>query len=549
MRFQRKFTWISLILTLCLVIGCLPAAALRASAEEPAAVSEETPAAEEPAAEETPAAEEPSASQDPPAEMPPTAMYRLLCYSTGEHLYTANTVERDHLMNNGWRYEGVAWYAPAISATPVYRLFNPYSTDHHYTTDANERRVLIEGGWNDEGIAWYSDDQQRVPMYRAFLPGAQTGAHHYTADLYEYNSITAASWNAEGIAWYGVSGRDPWGIFAIAPNTIVSTWVEGNTYEVSVYHPLENNGVSGVKIAIWSEGHGQDDLQWYNAETVGDGVWSVRFSADDRMENGTCIAGVYATANGQDTGIGEVRFGMGGVSYKGTWVNRYGHWYRYDENSHLLEVRDTPPKVIYLTFDDGPGPHTNRLLDILDKYNVKATFFVTGAMPGYADCMTREAAAGHAMAVHTYTHDYARIYASTGAFWADQERIQTLLEQKTGSRTRLMRFPGGSSNQVSRNYSRGIMTTLARQTAERGMVYFDWNVASGDAGATTDSGQVYRNIINGVSGKTEAVVLCHDSKGYTVDAMERVIKWGLENGYAFMPLTESSPTAHHPIAN
>ncbi len=536
---RRTKTWISLLLALCLTLGFLPSAALRASAEdgEPAQ-TDETPAddaGEEPA-------EEPAGDSGVP-------MYRLFCYSTGEHLYTSNPVERDHLMSSGWRYEGIAWIAPTSSETPVFRLFNPYSTDHHYTTGANERSVLIENGWEDEGIAWYSDDAQRVPMFRAFLPGAQTGTHHYTADLNEYNTITAGSWEAEGIAWYGISGRDPMGMFAIAPNTIVATWVEGNTYEVTVYHPLGNEGVTGIKMAAWSEAHGEDDLQWYQANTAWDGAWSVRFSADDRMENGTSTAAVVATVDGQDVPVGRISFGLGGVSYKNGWINRYGRWYLYDENSNVTDVRNAPPKVIYLTFDDGPGPHTNRLLDILDKYNVKVTFFVTGAMPGYAGCMAREAAAGHAMAVHTYTHDYAQIYASTAAFWADQERIQTLLEQQTGSRTRLMRFPGGSSNQVSRNYSRGIMTTLARQTAERGMVYFDWNVASGDAGATTDSGQVYRNIINGVSGKNEAVVLCHDSKGYTVDAIERVILWAQANGYVFMPLNVDSPTAHHPIAN
>ena len=93
------------------------------------------------------------------------------------------------------------------------------------------------------------------------------------------------------------------------------------------------------------------------------------------------------------------------------------------------------------------------------------------------------------------------------------------------------------------------MTRLAQQAADKGYVYFDWNVESGDAGRTTDPAQVYRNIINGVSGRKTSVVLCHDSKSYTVDAIEDVIIWCLNNGYSFQPLTENSFTAHHGINN
>ena len=205
-------------------------------------------------------------------------------------------------------------------------------------------------------------------------------------------------------------------------------------------------------------------------------------------------------------------------------------------------------KVIYLTFDDGPYQYTDRLLDILGRFNVKATFFVTGAY-GYSDCIAREAREGHSIGVHTYTHDYASIYRSTDAFWSDFEKTESLIEQKTGKRTSLMRFPGGSSNQISRDYCPGIMTTLVRQAADKGLTYFDWNVESGDAGGTTSSAGVYQNIKDGVSRMGVSVVLCHDVKSYTVDAMEDTILWALENGYTFLPLTSSSPTAHHGVSN
>ena len=214
-----------------------------------------------------------------------------------------------------------------------------------------------------------------------------------------------------------------------------------------------------------------------------------------------------------------------------------------------VEVLSRRGGIIYLTFDDGPGASTSRLLDILDKYNVKATFFVVGVYPGYFYNIKRAYEAGHTIAVHSYTHDYARIYSSESAYWADFENMQDVIVRQTGHRTNLFRFPGGSSNTVSRNYSYGIMTRLAQQAADKGYVYFDWNVESGDAGRTTDPAQVYRNIINGVSGRKTSVVLCHDSKSYTVDAIEDVIIWCLNNGYSFQPLTENSFTAHHGINN
>ena len=93
------------------------------------------------------------------------------------------------------------------------------------------------------------------------------------------------------------------------------------------------------------------------------------------------------------------------------------------------------------------------------------------------------------------------------------------------------------------------MTRLAQQSKDKGLVYFDWNVESGDAGRTTDTNEVYRNIINGVQYYKTSVVLCHDSKSYTVDAIEDVIIWGLNNGYTFQALNENSFTAHHGINN
>lgn len=205
-------------------------------------------------------------------------------------------------------------------------------------------------------------------------------------------------------------------------------------------------------------------------------------------------------------------------------------------------------KTVYLTFDDGPGAYTAKLLNILAKYNAKATFFVTNK-GSYNNLIARMAAEGHAVGIHTASHDYKKIYASEEAFFADQQIVQDIIIAQTGKPTKLMRFPGGSSNTVSR-FNPGIMSRLAVAVTEKGMRYFDWNVSSGDAGETTSTAKVISNVKNGIlySGKY-ANVLQHDIKGFSVDAVEEILRWGTEKGYTFAALDETSPTCHHGINN
>ncbi len=206
-------------------------------------------------------------------------------------------------------------------------------------------------------------------------------------------------------------------------------------------------------------------------------------------------------------------------------------------------------KVIYLTFDDGPSKHTAELLDILDQYQVKATFFVTHGYPEYMDCIGETAERGHSIRIHCYSHWYEKIYASEDAYLADMKKMEDIIFEQTGKRTKLMRFPGGSSNRVSKQYNLGIMTRLETIIEGMGYHYFDWNVDSNDAGGTTETDQVVQNVISVLEKKNVAVVLQHDSHGYSVAAVERIIRWGLENGYVFLPLTEESPGFHHGIVN
>jgi len=203
-------------------------------------------------------------------------------------------------------------------------------------------------------------------------------------------------------------------------------------------------------------------------------------------------------------------------------------------------------KVIYLTFDDGPGKYTDKLLDVLAKYNVKVTFFVVGT--DYPSIMKRIAEEGHAIGVHSYTHRLKLIYQSEDHFFTDMEQMQELIVKYTGKRTNLLRFPGGSSNRLS-DYNPGIMSRLSKSVVERGYYYFDWNVDSCDASRADTPEEVFQYVKEGCEGREKSVVLQHDIKDYSVDAVEMILKWGLENGYTFLPLDPSAPGCHHKISN
>lgn len=208
-------------------------------------------------------------------------------------------------------------------------------------------------------------------------------------------------------------------------------------------------------------------------------------------------------------------------------------------------------KSIYLTFDDGPGPYTAKLLDILKKYDVKATFFVTdqAITKGYDDVILRAYKEGHTIGLHTNTHDYS-IYKNEETYFNDLYAIQNKVKKITGYTSTIIRFPGGSSNTISRNYDGGnkIMSKLTKAVESKGFRYWDWNVSSGDTG-TTNTSQISKSITNSLGNSSTYVVLQHDIKGYSVNAVEEVIKYGLSHGYTFRALTMDSPTVHHGVNN
>lgn len=204
-------------------------------------------------------------------------------------------------------------------------------------------------------------------------------------------------------------------------------------------------------------------------------------------------------------------------------------------------------KVVYLTFDDGPGPYTHDLLRVLKKYDVKATFFVVG--DENPELLRQIVKDGHSIGIHTVCHNYEKIYSDPQVYFRDLYAMQEIIQRETGVQTFLMRFPGGSSNTVSRRFSKGIMSTLTRAVENAGFRYFDWNVDSDDAGSAHTAKKVRENVIAGLQNHRISVVLQHDIHDYSVDAVEDIILWARDQGYQFLPLGDDSPTVHHGVNN
>ena len=208
---------------------------------------------------------------------------------------------------------------------------------------------------------------------------------------------------------------------------------------------------------------------------------------------------------------------------------------------------------VYLTFDDGPSDRvTPRVLDTLKEYNVHATFFIVNYGESGKALIRRMIDEGHTVAIHGYSHDYAAIYKSDEAFMQNIYRLRDRLRSDFGYEAAIIRFPGGSSNTVSRQYSVGIMSRLAQRVQAEGFTYFDWNVSSGDAAGTpASSGQIYNNVTSALRHGRSNVVLMHDAgaKGTTADALPDIIRYCLANGYSIQPITPATKPVHHGIAN
>ena len=194
-------------------------------------------------------------------------------------------------------------------------------------------------------------------------------------------------------------------------------------------------------------------------------------------------------------------------------------------------------KTIYLTFDDGPSERTAELLEVLERYDVKATFFVVNKGTEQAEQWMRDiVAAGHTLGIHTYSHDYNKIYASVEAYLEDFNAMYQVILEATGSAPQVFRFPGGSVNAYNGATYRDIISEMVR----RGFVYFDWNRQTGDAvRGDVPAETLVENALDRVDTMRRVFLLAHDNTRFTnvVEALPDIIEGYQKAGFTFAALT------------
>lgn len=218
-----------------------------------------------------------------------------------------------------------------------------------------------------------------------------------------------------------------------------------------------------------------------------------------------------------------------------------------NEEEKNSEVKDNtedkfkkePEKVIYLTFDDGPYKNTPELLDLLDKYNVKATFFVTAQFMNEEELieMIKEIdERGHEVGVHTYSHRYDEIYSSVDAYINDYKKMDDIIYKATGKRSKIFRFPGGSNTGYNEDFRDELISTLENM----GLTYYDWNAYNGDSDGLTAYEQINKAVTES-SYTNKSIVLMHDAPGKeeVLDTLPSIIEQLQEKGYEFHALNES----------
>lgn len=205
-------------------------------------------------------------------------------------------------------------------------------------------------------------------------------------------------------------------------------------------------------------------------------------------------------------------------------------------------------KVIYFTFDDGPSDYTDDILGILDKYNIKATFFMT-CKDRTSEFAKKFKEKGHTIALHTCTHNYSEIYSSEDAYFSDLEKIRNMIKEASGVESNYIRFPGGASNTVSK-FNPGIMSRLTKLVEEKGYKYYDWNIDSGDA-AGYSSEKEYEYTVNQLrsTSRETNMILMHDIKVSTRDSLERIILAAKDMGFEFSNITDDTYEVHHGTNN
>lgn len=197
---------------------------------------------------------------------------------------------------------------------------------------------------------------------------------------------------------------------------------------------------------------------------------------------------------------------------------------------------ETPSRTVYLTFDDGPSDLTPEVLDLLDEYNAKATFFVVYTdNPKYTSYLKEITERGHTLALHSSSHNYEKIYSSVDAFLKDFEQVYNWVYEETGQRATLFRFPGGSTNGNA-----SVVNDIIAEMTRRGFIYYDWNVSSGDGSNLTTAENILENVTTNIGNFDCPVVLLHDATGKvaTMNALPELLDVLAEEGYQLDSLNE-----------
>lgn len=235
--------------------------------------------------------------------------------------------------------------------------------------------------------------------------------------------------------------------------------------------------------------------------------------------------------------------------------NEYECWYTAIDSSGNTAIAKRKVVisngVICLTFDDGPSSITPEVLNVLKENHVKATFFIVDYSIQYEDTISRIIKEGHTLGIHGISHDYARIYSSPEAIMENFTTLRDKIITDFNYIPKYIRFPGGSSNTISKRYCEGVMTKAADMSLQKGLIYYDWNVDVDDAGSAKTSDQIYNNFVNEVKEGTVNVVLMHDGEGHkaTLEALPKIIAYARKNGYIFTAISENIVPVQHDINN
>ncbi|NLO82480.1 MAG: polysaccharide deacetylase [Clostridiales bacterium] len=239
-------------------------------------------------------------------------------------------------------------------------------------------------------------------------------------------------------------------------------------------------------------------------------------------------SGLEETSREQTNDVPSGDNGLKETNYTIGYQHKYPELYCKPSNGFVHKE-----KVAYLTFDDGPSSRTQEVLDILRKYNIKATFFVVTSNTK-TSLLKRIAEEGHAIGIHTNSHVYRDIYRSVEAFLDDFYAAYQKVYEETGIKAEIFRFPGGSLNA----YNMGIYQEIIAEMLRRGFIYYDWNISTNDSNPKISAKEIIKTIKNSVDGQNKLIILCHDSeqKYETVKALPGIIEFLKKEGYTFEKL-------------